>query len=71
MKILVKKVGTKFMVDPIDLSGSPQMGFGSTMDAALGDFLRCHQERLGVEIILDETAQKAEKERQRRELSRK
>lgn len=69
MKILIKKVGTKFCVDPVLRSGSPRVGWGSTMDAAMGDFLRAYQEELGIEIVLDASAEPAEKERRRRALS--
>jgi hypothetical protein len=69
VKIEIKKIGNRFCADPIDRPGSPQCGWGSTMDAALGDFLRAYQDQLGVVIEIDETAQKAETERRRKALS--
>lgn len=71
MKVQVRKVGTKFIADPIGSSSSPACGLGSTFDAALGDFLRVYQQELGVEIVVHETTEKTEAERRRRELSKR
>lgn len=68
MKILIRKSGSRFIAEP-STSGACRIGVGSTMDAAMGDFLRGYQKELGVEIILDDSVQKTEVERQRRALS--
>jgi hypothetical protein len=72
MKILIKKYGDSFAVDPIDAQGSPRMGVGRTMDAALADFLRIYQKELGItEITLDDKATQTELRRRNRELKKR
>lgn len=69
IKIEIKKIGNRFCCDPTERPGSPKMGWGPTMDAALGDFLRVYQEELGIEITVHETAVPAETQRRRKALS--
>lgn len=69
MKIKISKSGNRFLVDPLERSGSPRIGVGASMDAALGDFLRSYQEELGVEIELDPSVESAELARRKRSLS--
>jgi len=38
---------------------------------ALGNFLICYQKELGLDIVVDGSAQAAEKERRRRELAKR
>lgn len=71
MRVVIKKFGTSFEVDPVDLPGSPGVGRGPTMDAALGSFLRQYQQQLGVEIEVDSSAQQTEKARRYRELRKR
>jgi hypothetical protein len=71
MKIQIRKEGKVFVVDPVSLPGSPAQGRGVTFDAALGDFLRNHQERLHIEIEVHETAMPAEEARRRRAMARR
>jgi len=72
MKIVLKKNGPKsYEVDPVELCGSPSVGRGQTMLEALGNFLICYQKELGLDIVVDGSAQAAEKERRRRELAKR
>jgi len=70
MKIRIKKVGSKFLVNAVDKCGAHYSGVGSTMDASIGDFVRYYQKDFGLEIEVDVSAQKTEKDRQRRELTK-
>ena len=45
------------------------MGIGSTMDAAIGDYLRNYQQELGVNLVIDASCKKTENDRKRRQLS--
>jgi len=63
MKVVIKAVGKRFVVDPIDMPGSPAVGVGATMVEALGDFAICYQTELGLDIVVDESAQAAENQR--------
>jgi hypothetical protein len=72
MRIQIKKYSGGFSVDPIDRPGSPAMGVGNTMDAAIASFFRIYQKELGVtEIILDADAQRTELARRKRELKKR
>lgn len=55
MKVVVKPYGNTLCADPVDMPGSPAIGLGDTLTAALGDFLFTYQEQLGVEIKVDES----------------
>jgi hypothetical protein len=71
MKIRISKTGDTFEVDPFELPGSPYVGRGRTMDAAMGDFMRLYQDRLDLKIEVHESAQPAEMRRRQRELSKR
>ena len=71
MKIVIKKQGKCFYVDPTDKPGSTRVGMGGTMDAAIADFVRIYQGELGLEITVDESAQPAELGRRRREFKKR
>jgi hypothetical protein len=72
MKIKIeKRYGGMFVVDPVDIPGSPLCGWGRTMDSAMGDFLRAYQKELGLEIELSPEVQKTEMARRRRELAKR
>lgn len=68
MRVKISKAGKHFIVDPMDLPGSPAVGRGRTMMEALGSFFHHHQDRFEVEFVVDSTAQAAETNRRRREL---
>ena len=63
MKVVIKAEGERFVVDPVDKSGSPAVGRGASMVEALGDFVICYQTELGLDIVVDESAQAAENQR--------
>jgi hypothetical protein len=63
MRVQVSKQGDTFVVDPVDLSGSPKIGRGTTLVEALGNFLIAYQKELGLEFEIDPTAQAAEDQR--------
>lgn len=72
MNILLAKVHGCFEVRPDpEPPGMYKVGRGITMESALGDFLRNYQEELGVKILVDPTAQEAERLRRRVELSKR
>lgn len=72
MKIVLRKHGPRsFEVDPVEKPGSPAVGRGRTMLEALGNFLICYQKELGLNIVVDESAQASERQRRRRELSKR
>jgi len=71
MKIRIINHGRSFEIDPYEKCGSPSVGRGRTMKEALGDFLISYQKELGLEIDLDEAAQKTERNRRRRELAKR
>jgi hypothetical protein len=52
LKINKETAGT-FVVDAVDLPGSPPVGRGRTVGEAMGNFLMVYQERLGIEIVVD------------------
>lgn len=63
MRVVIKAEGERFVVDPVDKSGSPAVGRGASMVEALGDFVICYQTELGLDIVVDESAQAAENQR--------
>lgn len=63
MKITVSKQGKTFIVDPTNLPGSPRVGVGYTMMAALGDFLIGYQKELGLQIEVSQECLKTEAHR--------
>jgi hypothetical protein len=67
MNIVIKKAGSKFIASCAEASF--KMGIGSTMDAAIGDYLRNYQNELGVNLVIDASCKKTETERKRRQLS--
>lgn len=72
MRLLIHKNGpAQYTVDAVDLPGSPAIGVGTSMDAALGDFLRNHADHFGVVIGVDETCLAAEQARQANELKKR
>lgn len=60
MKIRISKQGDSFVADPVDKPGMPAVGRGATIAEALGDFLIHYQKDLGLQIELDESAERAE-----------
>ena len=72
MKIVIKSHGRgSIEVDPVELSGSPSVGRGKTIEEALGNFLIAYQKYLGLDIVVDESAQKAENKRRRDALAQR
>jgi hypothetical protein len=71
VKIKISKQGDRFVVDPISLPGSPYCGYGRTMLEAYGNFLISQQDRLGLEIEVDDSAKPAEMARRKRELAKR
>ena len=74
MKLHIADTGSKgkfrFVVDDLSSSGLPYVGRGRTVMEALGNFLHNNQRHLGItEITLDESSQKTELARRKRELS--
>lgn len=65
MKIAISKEGDDFVVDPIDIPGSPRVGRGKTMMEALGAFFHAHQKTFDVTFEVDPSAQQAEDTRRR------
>lgn len=60
MKVVIRERSKGWLeVDPVEFPGSPAVGRGSTIEEALGNFLICYQKELGLEITVDESAQKA------------
>lgn len=56
-RISIKQSGPpgsyRFEVDEPDAPGSPPVGRGATVNAALGAWLRAHAERLNIQIDVD------------------
>ena len=71
MRIKIYKLGSGYMVDPIDKPGSPSCGRGRTMDQAIADFIRIYQKELGLEIEVDGSAMPTEMRRRQRELRKR
>jgi hypothetical protein len=72
MKIVIKSHGRgSIKVDPVELPGSPSVGHGKTIEEALGNFLIAYQKELGLDIVVDESAKKAEKKRRRDALAQR
>jgi hypothetical protein len=70
MKLRISKEGTRFVVD--DMSpGTPTVGRGRTMLEAIGSWFHNHQNDIGLEFEVDETAMPAEMRRRSRELSKR
>jgi len=61
MKIRISKESNGFVVDPVDLPGSPVVGRGETAGEALGDFLIHYQAQLGIEIEVHDSAATVER----------
>jgi hypothetical protein len=62
-KIKVSKPFDEFIVDPVDLPGSPFIGRGESIDKALGDFLWNYAKELGIEIEIEQSAKDGERRR--------
>jgi hypothetical protein len=72
MKVVIKSHGKgQIEVDPVELAGSPTVGRGKTIEEALGNFLISYQKELGLDITVDESAQKAENKRRRDALAQR
>jgi hypothetical protein len=65
MKVVIRKQFGILEADPVELPGSPSVGRGKTIEETLGNFLIAYQKELGLEIIVDESAQRAENKRRR------
>jgi hypothetical protein len=71
MRIKIYKYDYGYEVAPDPIVGSPYVGRGKTMEYAMGDFLRCYQKDIGLEIIVDESAWSSELRRRKRELAKR
>jgi hypothetical protein len=72
MKIVIRSHGKNSIeVDPVEKPGACAVGRGKTIEEALGNFLICYQKELGLEITVDESAQKAENKRRRDALAQR
>ena len=71
MKLKLLKDKDYFTIDPVQLPGSPPVGKGQSMRAALGDFVHQYQKELGIEIEVDHSAWRSEIGRRRREVARR
>lgn len=72
MKIVIRERSKGSLeVDPVELPGACAVGRGKTIEEALGNFLICYQKKLGLDIIVDESAQKAEKKRRKDALAQR
>lgn len=68
---MLKGVMMYVIVDPVNLTGSPRFGAGPTLLAAYGDFLITYQKELGIEIVVQPTAQRAEKRRRQKAMKKR
>jgi hypothetical protein len=60
-----------FLVDDPSVPGSPPVGRGASAQEALGDWVFHNRDRVGVEFVVDASAQADEMERRRRELAQR
>jgi hypothetical protein len=71
LRLTIEKQGSSFVVDCKDWPGSPYIGRGDTMIEAVGSFFHCNQDKLGIEFVVDETAQPDEIRRREQELAKR
>jgi hypothetical protein len=69
--LTISKRSTGFEVDDLRRRGLPPVGRGRTMASAIGNYILNNQHTLGIEFIVDSTAQPAELRRRRRELAKR
>ena len=69
-RLRVYREGKQFIVDPVNMPGSPSIGRGTTLLEAYGSFFIEHQKALGIEVIdVEPSAQAAEVQRRKDALS--
>ncbi len=56
MKVVIKREGDGFCLDPVDLPGSPYVGRGETLVAAMGNFMSLYAKELGLKIEVEPEA---------------
>jgi hypothetical protein len=71
VKVVIRKCGKSLEADPVERSGSPAVGRGDTIEECLGNFLIAYQHELGLEIIVDPSAKRAEEKRRRDALAQR
>lgn len=69
--IRISREDDHFLADVKSWPGSPSVGRGQTMMAALGDWLHHNRDKVGVSIAVAPNAEPAEKRRQARELKKR
>lgn len=50
MKVVIKREGDGFCLDPVDKPGSPYVGRGPTLVEAMGNFLSLYKDELGLKF---------------------
>lgn len=71
IKLRISREGDHFLVDDPSLCGTPPVGRGQTMMEAIGEWVHYNRDRIGVDFVVDKSAESAERERRRRALAQR
>lgn len=65
-ELTISKEREVFIVDDVTVPGSPPVGRGRTVNEALGEYLRNNQDRLGIKLVVHDSAMPTEMRRRKR-----